>query len=97
VASGSRQAVIGLQIAGLGADLARGIVLTAVGLVALAPLQQLTLQAWGSDAPLSRAVVAGAAGAVSLGAVWKLFHAVPGFLWQFAVGLAVGLIVVGVT
>jgi PTS system mannose-specific IIC component len=97
VASGSRQAVIGLQIAGLGADLARGIVLTAVGLVALAPLQQLTLQAWGSGAPLSRAVVAGAAGAVSLGAVWKLFHAVPGFLWQFAVGLAAGLIVVGVT
>jgi hypothetical protein len=32
-----------------------------------------------------------------LGVVWKLFHAVPGFLWQFAVGLAAGLIVVGVT
>ena len=83
--------MIGLQVAGLGADLVRGIVLTAVGLVVFAPLQTLLLQTWGSSAPLSRAVVVGAAGAVSLGAVYKLFHAIPGFAWQFLVGLAAGL------
>lgn len=97
VASGSRHTVIGLQVAGLGADLVRGIILTASGLVVFAPLQTLTLQSWASGAPLSRAVVAGAAGAVSLGATWKLFHAVPGFRWQFLFGLAAGLIVVSVS
>jgi len=95
VASGSRQTVIGLQVAGLVADLFRGIILTAVGLAALHPLQLAALQSWGSDAPFSRAMVVGAAGAVSLGAAYKLFHAVPGFRWEFLIGLAggVGLVV----
>ena len=97
VASGSRQTVIGLQIAGLGADLVRGVILTALGLMAFAPLQVLTLNSWGSSAPLSRAVVAGVAGAVSLGAAWKLFHAVPRFLWFFVIGLGAGLTVVYVS
>jgi hypothetical protein len=39
VASGARQTVIGLQVAGLVADLFRGIILTAIGLAALHPLQ----------------------------------------------------------
>ena len=91
VAGGARGTVIGLQIAGLGADLLRGIVLTALGLMALHPLQVATLQSWGTGTPLSRAMVAGAAGAVSLGAVYKLFHTVPGFNWQFLLGLAGGL------
>jgi PTS system mannose-specific IIC component len=94
VARGARRTVIGLQVAGLGADLVRGILVTAMGLVVFAPLQTVVLQAWGSSAPLSRAVVVGAAGAVSLGAAYKLFHAVPGFAWQFLVGLAAGLAVV---
>lgn len=91
VARGARRTVIGLQMAGLGADLVRGIVLTALGLMALQPLQVAALDSWGTGAPLSRAVVVGAAGAVSLGAAYKLFHALPGFRWQFMLGLAVGL------
>jgi PTS system mannose-specific IIC component len=94
VAHGTRGTVIGLQVAGLGADLVRGIVLTALGLVAFHPLQVAALQGWGSAGPLSRAIVAGAAGAVALGAAYKLFHAVPGFGWQFMLGLAAGLAVV---
>lgn len=94
VARGARRTVIGLQIAGLGADLVRGIVVTAIGLVVFTPLQTLVLQNWGSSAPLSRAMVVGAAGAVSLGAVYKLFHSVPGFAWQFMLGVAAGLAVV---
>jgi mannose/fructose/N-acetylgalactosamine-specific phosphotransferase system component IIC len=95
VASGSRQTVIGLQVAGLVADLFRGIMLTAIGLAALHPLQLAALRSWGTDAPFSRAMVVGAAGAVSLGAAYKLFHAVPGFRWEFLLGLAggVGLVV----
>ena len=91
VAHGARRTVIGLQLAGLGADLVRGIVLTALGLMVLQPLQLAALNGWSAGAPLSRAVVVGAAGAVSLGAAYKLFHAVPGFSWQFMLGLAVGL------
>jgi mannose/fructose/N-acetylgalactosamine-specific phosphotransferase system component IIC len=94
VASGARRTVIGLQVAGLAADLVRGIVLTAIGLMALQPVQVAALQSWSSDVPLSRAMVAGAAGAVSLGAAYKLFHTVPGFSWQFLLGLAGGLALV---
>ena len=97
VARGSRQTVIGLQVAGLAGDLVRGILLTALGLLILYPLQTAALQAWGSGAALSRAMVAGAAGAVSLGAAYKLFHAVPGFGWQFALGLAAGLTALGLS
>jgi PTS system mannose-specific IIC component len=91
VAHGARRTVIGLQVAGLGADFVRAIVLTALGLVVLQPLQVTALEGWSAGAPLSRAVVVGAAGAVSLGAAYKLFHAVPGFRWQFLLGLAAGL------
>lgn len=92
VAQGSRRTIMTLQLAGLTADLMQGIALTAAGLVALVPLQQAALASWTGGADLSRAVVAGVAGAVSLGAAYKLFHAVPGFAWQFLVGLAVGIV-----
>ena len=97
VASGARRTVIGLQVSGLVADLFRGIILTGVGLAALHPLQLSALRSWGTGAPLSRAMVVGAAGAVSLGAAYKLFHAVPGFTWQFLLGLAGGLTLVVLT
>ena len=97
VASGARSTVIGLQVSGLIADLVRGIILTAIGLAALHPLQLMALQSWGTGAPLSRAMVAGAAGAVSLGAAYKLFHAVQGFRWFFLLGLAGGFTLVVLT
>lgn len=97
VGRGSRRTVVGLQVAGLGADLVRGILLTAAGLVVLQPLQRAALDSWGTGMALSRAMVAGAAGAVALGAAWKLFHAVPSFGWQFALGVAGGLAVVILT
>jgi PTS system mannose-specific IIC component len=86
--------VIGLQVSGLVADLFRGIILSAVGLAALHPVQFAVLERWGTDAALSRAMVAAVAGAVSLGAAYKLFHAVPGFRWEFLLGLAGGLALV---
>jgi len=94
VARGDRRAVVGLQLSGLTADLVRGVLLTAVGLGLFGPLQRVALAGWGIEASLSRAVVASVASAVALGAVYKLFHAVPGFLWQFLVGLGGGVILV---
>jgi PTS system mannose-specific IIC component len=94
VASGARRTVIGLQVAGLVADFFRGIILTALGVAALHPLQRAALASWGTDAPMSRAWVTGAAGAVALGAAYKLFHAVPGFRWHFLLGLAGGIALV---
>ena len=91
VARGDRNAVVGLQLKSMTADLVRGTALTAAGLVAFAPVQRAALGAWGVEAPVSRAVVIAAAAAVSLGATYKLFHAVPGFLWQFLLGLTTGL------
>lgn len=94
VALGTRGTVVGLQVAGLAADLVRGVILTAVALLVLQPLQLAALGEWVSDPPLSRAIVVGAAGAVSLGAAYKLFHAIPGFGWQFLLGLGAGAAVV---
>jgi PTS system mannose-specific IIC component len=92
VAQGSRRVVVGLQLAGLTADLVRGVTLTAAALCLLKPLQLSVLATWTGRPELSRAVVAATAAAVALGAAYKLFHAVPGFLWQFALGIAAGLV-----
>lgn len=92
VARGDRDVVVGLQLAGLTADLVRGATLTALALTALVPAQHAILDTWTTRPELSRAVVAAAAAAVALGAAYKLFHAVHGFAWQFAAGLAAGLL-----
>ncbi len=94
VGRGDRRAVTGLQVSGLSADLVRGVLLTAAGLVVFVPAQSLTLRAWTGGSDLSRAVVVAVAGAVSLGAAYKLFHAVPGFAWLFLGGLLLGLVTV---
>ena len=95
MARGARRTVIGLQVVGLTADLVRGDRAHRHRLVVFAPLQTLLLQTWGSSAPLSRAVVVGAAASGVVGAVWKLFHAMPGVrAGSSSVGLAVGLAVV---
>lgn len=94
VVHGDRDAIVGLQFSGILADLVRGAMLTAAGLLVLAPLRQASLAAWSSGGAISRAIVVATAGAVALGAAYKLFHSVPGFLWQFGLGLAGGLLLV---
>jgi mannose/fructose/N-acetylgalactosamine-specific phosphotransferase system component IIC len=94
VARGDRKAVIGLQLSGLTVDLLRGMLLTGAGLLVLGPVQHVALAAWSVGPAASRAVVVSAAAAVSLGAAYKLFHVIPGFLWQFLLGLGAGLVIV---
>ena len=90
IVQGDRNAIVGLQLSGITADLVRGAVLTAAGLLALAPLQRAALASWGTPSGVSRAIVVATAAAVTLGAAYKLFHGVRGFFWLFGVGLAVG-------
>jgi PTS system mannose-specific IIC component len=89
--AGERGVAIGLQLGGIAADLLRGGLLTFVALLVLQPLARRVLLAWSVDVRISRAVVAGAALTVAAGAVWRLFHAVPGARWLFLGGLGVGL------
>jgi PTS system mannose-specific IIC component len=89
--AGARGAVISLQLMGMTADLARGILLTAIAYALLAPLATWCIAHWSVDARFSRAIVVAAAASVAGGAAWKLFHATTGARWFFVSGLAVGL------
>jgi len=95
VERGSGRTVMGLQVAGLTADLVRGGVLTALALAALAPLAGLALSHWGARADVSRAFVVSVAATVAAGAAWKLFHQTRGARWYFLGGLAVGFALLG--
>jgi mannose/fructose/N-acetylgalactosamine-specific phosphotransferase system component IIC len=92
LAAGSRDAVVGLQLLGLTADLARGALFTAVAYVVLAPTARAAIAVWSVDARVSRAVVVGAAITVAAGAAWKIFHSTLGVRWTFLAGLAVGIV-----
>lgn len=88
--AGARGAVVSLQLMGMTADLARGVLLTAIAYTLLAPLATWCLAHWSTDSRLSRAIVVAAAASVAGGAAWKLFHATAGARWFFVSGLAVG-------
>jgi mannose/fructose/N-acetylgalactosamine-specific phosphotransferase system component IIC len=92
LAAGSPDAVIGLQLLGLTADLLRGAVFTAVAYAVLAPIARAAVGVWGLDARVSRAVVVGAAITVAAGAAWKIFHSTLGVRWTFLAGLGAGIL-----
>jgi PTS system mannose-specific IIC component len=92
LAAGSREAVIGLQLLGLTADLARAALFTAVAYAILAPTVSAAIGVWGLDARFSRAVVVGAAVTVAAGAAWKIFHSTLGVRWTFLFGLGAGTV-----
>jgi PTS system mannose-specific IIC component len=88
---GGREAVVGLQLAGLGADFVRGFLLTWVALLAFRPLGRAVLGVWGADARVSRAVAVAVAASVGAAAVWKLFRVTEHARWYLVGGLALGL------
>ncbi len=88
--AGARGSVISLQLKGMTADLARGVLLTAIAYALLAPRRNMLIALWTIDARLSRAVIVGAAASVAGGAAWKLFHSTSGARWFFVSGLAIG-------
>jgi mannose/fructose/N-acetylgalactosamine-specific phosphotransferase system component IIC len=88
---GERRAVIGLQVAGLSADLVRGFLLTFIAILVMRPIMQASLEVWSVNPRVSRAVLVGVAAMVATGACWKLFHTTPGARWLFIGGLVAGL------
>jgi PTS system mannose-specific IIC component len=90
--AGARGTVIGLQLAGLTADLVRAAVLTAVMYSLLAPVGTIALTRWSFSDSLSRAVVVSLACAVAASAAWTIFHSARHARLWFAGGLAVGLL-----
>jgi mannose/fructose/N-acetylgalactosamine-specific phosphotransferase system component IIC len=92
LAAGSADAVIGLQLLGLTADLLRAAVFTAIAYAILSPTARAAIGVWGIDTRLSRAVVVGAAITVAAAAAWKIFHSTLGVRWTFLAGLGAGIV-----
>jgi PTS system mannose-specific IIC component len=90
--AGARGTVIGLQLAGLTADLVRAAVLTAGMYALLSPVGASALARWSFSDSLSRAVVVSLACAVAASAAWTIFHSARHARLWFAGGLAVGLL-----
>lgn len=91
VEGGSDRAVVGLQLFGLTADLARGFMLTLVAVALALPLARGMVEIWGLPATFSNAAVIGLAGAVAGGSIWKFFTAGTRTGWLFLAGLVIGL------
>ena len=88
--AGARGSVIGLQLKGMTADLARGFLVTIAAWALFHPIAGLALAEWTVDARLSRAIAVGIATSVAAGAAWKIFHGSTPARWTFVVGLAAG-------
>ncbi len=95
IARGSGGTVVGLQLAGMTADLLRGGGLTFGALAVLGPVHEAILGTFTFPATLSRAVVVGVASAVGLAAVWKVVRTTAFTRWWLAAGLATGFLLAG--
>ena len=95
IARGSGSAVVGLQLAGMTADLLRGGLLTALALAVFGPLRIAILATFTFPNTFSRAVVVSVASAVGLAAVWKVTSTTHGARWWLLVGLLMGFVVAG--
>jgi len=91
VEAGSDRAVVGLQLFGMTADLARGFILTLLAVAMALPLARGMVEIWGLPATFSNAAVIGLAGAVAGGSIWKFFTAGTRTGWLFLAGLVIGL------
>lgn len=93
--AGSRGAVVGVQLAGLTGDFARGAGLAALAYAALVPVEAMLVRRWTIPEQGTRAVLVATAAAVAVGAMWKLFHATAWARWFFLCGLGLGLLALG--
>ncbi len=94
--AGSRGAVVGVQLAGLTADLVRGIVLSGLAYAALVPAEAALLARWTLSERSSRAALVATAASVAAAAAWKLFHSTSWARWFFLGGLGLGLLALAV-
>jgi PTS system mannose-specific IIC component len=90
LAEGHRSTVVGLQVFGMTADLARAALL---GLIAYPPARWFASWCdahWSVPENVTRAIVVAGVAAVAATAVWKDFHAISGTRRLFLLSLAVG-------
>lgn len=95
LAEGSGRAIVGLQLAGMTADLLRGGILTFGALAVFDPLRTAILATFTFPGTLSRAVVVSVASAVGLAAVWKVVRTTEGARWWLLGGLVLGFGIAG--
>ena len=95
IARGSGNTVVGLQLAGMTADLLRGGLLTLGALVVFRPLHEAIIGTFTFPSTLSRAVVVAVASAVGLAAVWKVVRTTAGARWLLLSGIAAGSVLAG--
>lgn len=95
--TGSRRAVVGLQLRGLTADLLRGAVLTFVALLVWTPIADYVLGHWTLGRAASHSVLAAVAAGVAGGAIWRQSHGAAGSKWYLLAGLVLGLALLAAT
>ena len=88
--AGDASVVTWLQLRGLGTDLLRGFVLTALALVLLVPLTGIAVANGHGDSATIRAVLVAVAASIAGSAAWKLSHGSKHGPWFFVGGLALG-------
>jgi hypothetical protein len=88
--AGDASVVTRLQLRGLGTDLLRGFVLTALALVLLVPLTAIAVANGHGDSATIRAVLVAVAASIAGSAAWKLSHGSKHGPWFFIGGLALG-------
>jgi PTS system mannose-specific IIC component len=94
LAAGHRSTVIGLQVFGMTADLARGAAVAALAWFPVRTLARWADARWSVPDDLTRALVVTCVAGVAAAAVWKDFHAISGTRRLFLASLAVGTLLV---
>ena len=88
--AGNASVVTRLQLIGLGSDLLRGFLLTAIALALLVPLTAIAVANGHGDSATIRAVLVAVAASIAGSAAWKLSHGSKHGPWFFVGGLALG-------
>ena len=88
--AGDASVVTWLQMRGIGADLLRGFVLTALALALLVPLTAIAIANGSGDSATIRAVLVAVAASIAGSAAWKLSHGSKHGPWFLVGGLAIG-------
>lgn len=88
--AGDASVVTWLQMRGIGADLMRGFMLTALALALLVPLTAIAISHGNGDSATIRAVLVAVAASIAGSAAWKLSHGSKHGPWFFIGGLAIG-------
>ena len=91
--AGARGTVIGLQLRGMTADLARGFLVSMAAWSVFSPVMGMALSQWTIDMRMTRAITVAVATSVAAAAVWKIFHASHIARWLFLAGLGISITV----